>query len=371
MNILYIVNIRFPTEKAHGAQIAKTCEALQDTGVFEGLFVPRRRNSIKEAPFEYYGIRKRFLIRRFWTLDTAGWGFLGFMLQSLTFSLSVLATLHKSRERIIYGRDLSVLWLMQRFGKGDTVWETHIGSWNYFARSVTKRARGIVTISEGLRDFYIQQGVPAEKILVAPDAIDLADFEHPESKAEARTRLGLPLDKKIVLYVGRLDGGKGVTTLCDAASSMPPEALVAVIGGEPAQISVLAKKYPLVRFLGAKPYRELADNQAAADVLVLPNSGSDPVSSRFTSPMKLFSYMASGVPIVASDVPAIREVLTSESALFFTPDDPSDLARKATVALRDEERAGMIARRARADVENYTWTTRAKKIVEFLHHAQG
>src|ERR1700683_1585425 len=115
-------------------------------------------------------------------------------------------------------------------------------------------------------------------------------------------------------------------------------------------------------FLVFRPYRELADNQAAADVLVLPNSGKYSISVRDTSPLKLFTYMASGKPIVASDLPSIREVLTDETATFFKADDPEDLARAINHVCGSNADANVRALNARREVQRYTWDARARVI---------
>ena len=138
-----------------------------------------------------------------------------------------------------------------------------------------------------------------------------------------------------------------------------------IIGGEHEQVTSLQSKYPRVRFLGFRPYRELADNQAAADVLILPNTGKDEISALFTSPLKLFTYMASGRPIVASDLPSIREVLDESCAYFVPPDDAQALARAIAAALKDSA-AQQKAARARELVVSYTWAARAKKILRVL-----
>ena len=197
---------------------------------------------------------------------------------------------------------------------------------------------------------------------MAHDGVGLETFAHTESNEATRRRLNLPLDKKIALYIGRLDGWKGIETLCEAAHLLREDTVVAVIGGEPMQVEDLSAKYPEVRFLGYRPYRELADNQAAADVLVLPNTGRDKVSVRFTSPLKLFTYLASGKPIVASDLPSIREVLDESMAYFFTPDDPASLARGIVLALSDPQ-AQEKARIARSEAKRYTWRARAERIL--------
>lgn len=360
----YIANMRLPTEKAHGVQIMKTCEAFARTGTEVRLIVPTRTSAITENPFQYYGIEKQFPITRTWSLDVVSWGSLGFRLQSLTFALAALRHIHK--EEILYGRDEMVLWLINRFRQNEVVWESHTGAWNYFARVVARRAKKIIVISQGLKDFYIARGIDKEKIFVAHDGVDLVSFEHTESKEESRRRLGLPLDKKIAMYIGRLDGWKGINTLLEASTLFIKETQLVVIGGEPSQVTSLQKKYPHVLFLGFLPYRDIANNQAAADVLILPNTALDTTSLRYTSPLKLFTYMASGRPIVASDLPSIREVVSEHEAYLVEPDSPQALADGVLRALSTGD-APVRAEAACKKVNEYTWDTRAEHILSCIH----
>lgn len=362
MNIRYVANIRFPTEKAHGVQIVKMCEAFARAGHSVELIVTDRSTNIHEDPFAYYGVQPNFSIKRIRTPNTLWLGPLGFIVQSYVFAFRASVYMRNSKEGVVYGRDERVLFLLMNRGISQIVWETHTGAWNSAARKVSQRAQRIVAISKGLKDFYVEKGVPAERIVVAHDAIDLDQFAHPESKESARTRLGLPQDKKIAMYIGRLDGWKGVGTLLEASRALPPEWLVVIIGGEPRQVSALSEEYQNVKFLGYRPYTELADNQVAADVLVLPNTGKDEVSVRFTSPLKLFSYMASGVPIVASDLPSIREVLDENSAELVMPDSQVALRDGIEQALRSPGKAAQAKILARG----FSWQSRADAVIDSI-----
>jgi glycosyltransferase involved in cell wall biosynthesis len=364
MKISYIANVRLPTEKAHGLQIMKTCEAFAALGHTVTLSVPKRSNALREDPFTYYGVRRNFEIRYLWCLDTVHLGPIGFLLQYASFSFAAARAKLWQGADLVYGRDELTLACIVRSSRAPVVWESHVGSWNVVARHLVQRVVRIVTISKGLKDFYEQKGIAAQKIVVAPDGVDLAEFDHPEERSAARKRLGLPIDATIAMYIGRLDGYKGVDTLCDAASLVSDGTIVAIIGGdEPGQVERMSRNYPNVRFLGYRPYRELADNQAAADVLVIPNSAKSEVSSRFTSPLKLFTALVSRRPIVVSDLPSMREVLDEGSAFFFKPDDPRSLAEAIMEAISDPERAAARVRAAGEKARAFSWEARARSIL--------
>jgi len=366
MKILYLANARLPTDNAHGVQIVKTCEALAKAGAHVTLLRPWRINPHKGDIYEYYRVEHNFSIVTLPSADTLWLGRIGFWFQNVTFGLTALLYLLAHSFDIVYSRDELPLFFASLVSR-KTYWESHTGRHNALVARLLGRVSGLVVITQGLKDLYAGKGVPAQKILVAPDAVSLEDFAVTETKEEARLRLGLPQDKKIALYVGKLDGWKGVETLCAASMYLPDDIRIAVIGGEPEEIAKLKKDAPRVTFLGWRPYRELPDNQAAADVLVLPNSGKSEVSARFTSPLKLFTYLAAGKPIVASDLPSIREVLDEHSAFFFAPDDAEDCARVIREALGNEAVATEKVRIAREYALRYTWKARGKRILGFIH----
>ena len=368
MKILYVANARLPTEKAHGLQIMKTCEALARAGSTVELLVPERKTAIAEDPFSYYRVERIFRVRKIWVPDTVSMGKTGFILQHMLFSIRAALYARRADADVVYSRDPVALSLLGR-KRWRAVWETHDSSASRIQRWCARQVPKVVAITEGLRSYWSERGIPAEHIVVAPDAVDLDDFANPETKDAARRRLGLPQDTKAALYIGRLDGWKGIETLLEASKLLPKDITVVVIGGEIAQVSAMAQKYPHVRFLGYRPYQELPDNQQAADVLVLPNTARSETSARFTSPLKLFTYMASGIPIVASDLPSIREVLDERSACLVAPDDPRVLAEGIERLLADPAWAAHIAREAAERVKMYSWSKRAETIRDFIRRA--
>jgi glycosyltransferase involved in cell wall biosynthesis len=123
-------------------------------------------------------------------------------------------------------------------------------------------------------------------------------------------------------------------------------------------------------FAGYRPPAEIPAWLFAADVLAMPYAASLATATgedtaRWMSPLKMFEYMASGRPIVASDLPALREVLRpEENALLALPGRADSLGEQIGRALNDEALAGRLGACARADVEAYSWDSRAAKILE-------
>jgi glycosyltransferase involved in cell wall biosynthesis len=364
----YLANIRLPTEKAHGIQIMNTCSALAEIGVDIELVVPTRRNHIAEDPFVFYGLPRNFRITVLRCPDLVSFGKFGGILQTAFFSFrSALYILwHGASKDVIYSRHEALLFFPSFFRKR-IFWETHMGSFTRMVSFLLPRIAGVVSITKGGKDFYVNRGVPSEKILVAPDGADIAKFSVTESKIECRKKLNLPCDTKIVLYTGSIGlyEWKGVDVLLSAAKlSRDKEILFLFVGGSEAEKEKMKKEYPFpnVSFIAQRPHEEIPWYLKAADVLVLPNKKGAAISEKFTSPMKLFEYMASGTPIAASDLPSIREVLIEETAVFFEPNDPEALKNAIHSVLDNYTAAEERAKSVAAYVRKFSWSARAGAI---------
>ncbi len=366
MRITYLASIRLPTEKAHGLQIMKTCEALASIGNSVELIVPTRKNAIDADPFEYYGVLGNFRIITVRVPDLVRFGPLGFLVSAVWFSEKAHLVRSFWTADIVYSRDALVLFQYLLLGR-PFVFEVHARP-SFVSAIVARRARKLIVISAGLKHAYESIGVAPEKIIVAPDAVDEHLFDNAPQRIEARVALGLPEKGKIALYAGHLYERKGVETLA-ATAALLPEVLFVFVGGTSEDVARFKGKWGKqsnIRIVGHMPHAAIPRYLRAADVLVLPNSGKDVDSARYTSPMKLFEYMAAGLPIVASDLPSIREILSEHNAFLVTPDDARSLASAITGLLENPEKGAVLARQARTDVEQYTWNKRAEHICAFL-----
>src|SRR3989344_2275774 len=367
--LIYIANIRLPTEKAHGIQIMKMCEAFVQEGVSVELVVPRRKNSITNNPFEYYKVNRIFSIRRLFCFDLVKFGRAGFLIEAFSFAeMAVWYGLFKPRGTVFYARDELLVWYLKLLGK-KVIWEAHMGHTNFFTKAIIKMGVPIVVITNGLKNLYKTFGEPDEKIHVAPDGVDIDQFNIQISQQEAREKLSLSSDKKIVLYTGHLYSWKGAHTLAEAAKEIPQDVSVIFIGGTDKDILSFKEQFgsiPNILILGKKLHHEVPLYLKAADILVIPNSAKEDISRLYTSPMKLFEYMAAKRAIVASNLPSLKEVLNEKNAVFFEPDNPHSLAEKIKSLLLNQQKTNQLSDQCGRDIMFYSWQNRAKNILQFI-----
>lgn len=376
MNISYVVNARIPTEKAHGFQIMKVCEELSRQGAKVELVVPRRRSVISKDAFLYYGIERRFLIRTIgFDVFRLQWlfGRMTYGLQSVVFIFSLL-TYAPDKGTVIYTRNADICWLFRARGY-KTVYNAH--NWpnahHGLFQFLTRAASGVVCNSFGTAREFTTHNYP--NVLVAPNGADVDTFKVIiDSKAELRRQLGLPVDKKIAMYVGHLYGWKGVDVVLVAAKeAQNRDDFFVLVGGTPEDV----KRYQQhcqqeglrnVLVVGHKEREIIPNYLLSADALLLPNIPTSKESESYTSPIKMFEYMASGVPIIASDLPSIREVLDESTAYMVKSGDHEAILRAFGEIDRENSDPLVLKKtlRAKERVMEYTWDKHVQKILDFF-----
>ncbi len=368
MRLFYIANVRMPTEKAYGVAIAKACEAFADAGVQATLVVPRRRNVLRKSIFETYSIKENFNVVSLPCVDLVGIapGGLSFWLETFTFQISLfLYFLLNGRNAILYVREARFLSLKILGYK--TVLESHHTQGEpakYFAQA--RRANRIIVISQALKKSFEQAGFKSEEILVSPSGVDISQFMTDMTKGEARHKLGIQPDERVAVYTGHLYAWKGVDTLAHAAQLIPGIQFY-VVGGTDSDVDAFKKKWHSknLHVMGQRPHSEIPIWLKASDVLVLPNIVTEESISRYTSPLKLFEYMAASRPIVASDLPNIREILSEKNSHLIEPGNAQAIAKGVVWCLEYNE-ANLLAKEAYIDVVRYSWHARAKTVLAFL-----
>jgi glycosyltransferase involved in cell wall biosynthesis len=379
MKFVYIANARMPTEKAHGIAIMKACEAFARSNMEVTLVVARRRHEhSSEDPHTFYGIREPFRIVRLPSLDLnplPGW----FWIQSISFYLALFVWgLFGSRVRIIYTREAPAL-LLSMIGYR-TFLECHVVPERrtlYFW--LARHARGIVTVARSLKGFFIKAGFAETCMHVEPNAVDLSVFDLATEKAEARQALNLSEQAFLMVYTGNFTTRgmeKGLADSLRALSKLPEGFELIAVGGSADDLKryhALAQELDVgsrTHLIGYKPQRVLALYQKAADALLMPFPDT-PYYRTHMSPLKLFEYAASRRPIVASDLPTIREVLDESAAVIVSPDSANALADAIQSLAHDPLRGKQLAQAAYENIaKSHTWDSRAKRISNFLESCQ-
>ena len=232
MKLLYIANIRIPTEKAHGHQIMTMGEAFSLQGVDTILVVPSRKNNdFKNVnPFDFYEIKKNFKLKKILTIDPvlllkfpAG---IYIKVQSIIFMffLSWYFLFINRGDYTVYTRDEYLLPFLQIFFKR-VVWEAHAlpNNLNKYRKYLNRCYKVIVLTSE-IKKQLTKLGINGNKVLVSPDAVDLSIFDIDIDKQEARQSLKLPANKILLGYTGSFktkDMDKGISDILKALKKLP------------------------------------------------------------------------------------------------------------------------------------------------------
>jgi len=169
-----------------------------------------------------------------------------------------------------------------------------------------------------------------------------------------------------ILYTGALYAWKGVDTLIRAMKYLPGEKALIVGGGDRLDaLKRLADREGVaerVEFTGPVAHQTVPAFLSQAKVAVLPNTAEG--TSPFSSPLKLFEYLAAGLPVVASDIPAFRDVLQNgQNALLIEPSNPRALAEAVRRLTDNPALAETLSRQARQDAEHYTYPRRAETLL--------
>ena len=386
MRVLYFADIRFPLERANGIQTMETCFALAQRGHRVHLVVKHDTHSPARDPFGFYGLPENpsLIIERANAPAGAGMvarvGYLSFVLGR---------AMGKARGDVILTRDLGVasalLQLPSRL-RPKVVFESHgyapevaaalpdlVATASRASPSklrrlgrresmVWRKADGYVTITHALADDLQRRMGQRAHLAVIPDGMRLP-----------QRRPSPPPSEPVAGYAGHLYAWKGVDLLLEALAQVP-EVNGLIVGGhraEPdlARVEQLAATLGVrdrVTFTGLVAPSAVPEYLSKATMLVLPNPASA-ISTHFTSPLKLFEYMAAGRPIVAANLPSIREVLEDGvTAVLVEPGNVRAFADAIRRLAGDRAFSERLAAAARAEAAHYTWARRAERLEDLF-----
>jgi glycosyltransferase involved in cell wall biosynthesis len=282
----------------------------------------------------------------------------------------------KLKPDIIYGRSTTGCFFAA-FGDTPVIFESHspvvdsgnVSAWMFTSMLKKRSFERLVVISKSLEDYYLKTyHILKGKTLVAHDGADnISSGIEPIILPHRGERLQLG-------YLGNLYPGKGMEVISLLAERVG-WADFHVVGGVQKDISYWKEKTKHssnVFYHGFVPHADSPRFIAACDVVMLPNqarvtvSVSGPDIGQWTSPLKMFEYMASAKPIVASDIPVLREVLKHEYNALLCPPEDLDAWEAAIIRLRDNAQLRQrLAQQALYDFQNeYSWLKRAKVVLQ-------
>lgn len=230
-------------------------------------------------------------------------------------------------------------------------------------KRVLEGATVVIAITQGLAEALKRHFGVEREFVILPSATTLPD--EPGQK-------NWDLAAREIVYAGSFYGWKGVDDLI-AAGQWLPGCRITLIGGDEKGVSRLRGLVPAggaeVSFTGHLTHAEVWERLRSACIAVLPNRAGS--VSEFTSPLKLFEYMAAGCAVVASDLPVLREVLANDEAAWFQPGDPKGLADAIRHLAADPVRAESLGDRLAEKAKGYSWQARAGRLLQTVRAVTG
>jgi len=259
----------------------------------------------------------------------------------------------------------------QHFAQQPLAWWQHIKlrALQRRERLICKRASGLICLSQALAD-DLQQYYPCTHACVAGNGVELSWPQTPSLTPVQRPWNNPP----VLLYLGSLHPWKGVTTLIEAMNLLNSAAQLWIAGGDERSRQPLKQQVQQrglqdkVRFLGYVEPAQRFKLIAQTDICLLPLTH-HVIASRYTSPLKLFEYMALAKPIISADVASIREIVQHrQQALLVEPEHPQALARAIEQLLNDRPLAQRLAVAAGEKIKQHSWLHRAEQLALFMQN---
>jgi glycosyltransferase involved in cell wall biosynthesis len=373
MRLIYPLMWARPNRKADREQSVNTAAALARRGVGVTLLLPRGRDDPVLSADElraYFAVEGDFrLIQRpsRWAGEA--------LFRTLMWLRQVFHDPALAGADLLYSRIPAMLGMGQRAPLPFAIeqyrpWPDDMPMIRPLVRRTARHRRclGLILHSNYAAGAYRRAGVAEEKILVAHNGANPLLLAAPLDKGAARARLDLPGGRVIALYAGRVNAEKGLDQIL-ALAALRPEILFVLVGSEgQGAIEAEATGRSNVRIVPWQAPETLPAWLCAADVLLIPPSRAP--LDRFKNcvlPLKLFSYLAAGRPILAPAAPDTAELLDDgENAVLVPPGEPEAAAFALDRILGDAKLADRLCAGARASAHALTWDRRAEKIHAFL-----
>ena len=380
MKIVYAHNSSILKNSANMTQVLSMIKAFIRSGHKVVLFVPKEKLDINEVLSR---IIKEFDMPEGFSLKYIPVIFTNRRAKKHLSFIFLKQCLKREKPELFITRDILFLFKAVR-ANYNSIYEIHNSRLHHGSFTINKlyektliylskknSLKLIVTISEKLKNFWIEKKLSEKKILDLHDGFDIELFKKALNKKECRIDLGLPLNDKLVTYTGNLYPNRGVTQILQFAQEIP-ECKFIIVGGPKKyenELQETARKQNLsnVIFTGQVDHSEINKYLFASDILLGIWTDKIPTMN-YCSPLKVFEYMAAGRLIVAYGFPTIKEVLRdNHDALLADPGNTDDFKEKIVKALSLQNRSNIAENARKSAFSSYSWDSRAKKIFDALN----
>lgn len=382
MRIYFLSGSLLPSMEASSVNVMRTCDALARIGNEVTLFARRNGTDDVAAVSRRYGVSAD--VRLLLLGDSAPYRELNGLKRwdgysrNIRYPLAVRRALHRlPPPDLIYGRHLYTMALAAlALPAVPMAYELHQVRSNRVGRWVE---RWLFQRPAFLGATAVSQALIADYRHLHADLAGLDLFRARNGADEPRdglqpSPLGGRSGARRIGYIGSLFPGKGMETVAALAARLP-ELDFHVVGGSAADLANWHARTAGLRnliFHGFVDNAQVEAYLAAMDVLLAPPrlvtlsvTGRD--MGRWMSPLKIFQYMAAGKPIIASDIPVVREILRDRVTALLVPAEDMDAWVVALRTLEDPVLARRLAAAAQAElVQQFTWTAKAKAVTEYL-----
>ena len=376
MNISYITHTDIPSKRANSLQSMKMCQALAQNG-HDVLLIARqgaKKNDFTNIA-SFYDLATSFPTKLLTPYHPPLGNRMSNFVARYQFLWQAAQAVKEQKPDVIFTRFLPIAAWATRQGI-PTIWEAHAIDGNQTEQtllrvmSVGKQSKRVVAITEALKrdltDTYPKSFEQLEMI-VAPDGVDLPAFSNLPSKTAARQKFGLPESEVVAGFVGQFYPGKGADFILQIAETAPDICFL-LVGGAPKdqarlQQIIRQKKLSNIQLRDFVPQEDVPSYLRACDALLLPLQpkvlilGKKDIA-RWTSPLKMFEYMAAERPILATDMPILKEVLDEDNSLL-CPVEPPAWANSLRQCRQNQALGQRLAAQAAQDVKQYSWQNRA------------
>tara|TARA_B100000242_G_scaffold294391_1_gene277100 strand:+ start:14928 stop:16043 length:1116 start_codon:yes stop_codon:yes gene_type:complete len=365
-----------PSRTANSIHVINQCIGFCQAGYEVTLYSIRHKKSTKESDIKkYYGVKnKKLTISSLYTFISIGLNIIN--------TLYFLGNIKKIKNNdLIISRNLYASFVINIFLRKKSIYETHqleLGFKGFLQKLILNSSISkTVVISKSLKEILESKNrIKIKNCYVLHDAAPKGNkIKSINLKRKTLQKItSLKLDNYLFIcgYFGHLYKGRGIEIINSLANHFP-KYLFLIFGGNQKDIEERRRsnKHDNLIYMGYVKNHEARRLMCCMDSLLMPYQNKVSIgkrnsdTSRWMSPMKMFEYLSSGVPIFSSNLPVLREILINNfNSILVSPEDENEWIEKLTLLETNKSLLKKISKNAFSEYKKFhTWEKRALSII--------